>query len=109
MKNIKYITFLYVIIFTIYSCQPAKETVEEKSPRIVNIINFVRQLESRDSLITEDVLCETVHQQILLLRKYNLPGTFLLQYDALINPRYQILFKDELSSDSETGAWWEIT
>ncbi|HEY5499045.1 MAG TPA: hypothetical protein VIK20_01540, partial [Bacteroidales bacterium] len=79
------------------------------SPRIVNIVNFIRQVEPRDAAITEDVLYETVHQQIVQLNKYNLPGTFLLQYDALINPRYQKLLKNDLNSDSEIGGWWQIT
>ncbi len=84
---------------------PTKDTTR----RIVNIVNFIRLLEPRDSAITEDVLYETVHEQIKLMATYHLPGSFLLQYDALINPRYQQLLKNELSADSEIGAWWEIT
>lgn len=79
------------------------------TPRIVNIVNFIRQMEPRDAAITENVLYETVHQQILQLNNYQLPGTFLLQYDALINPIYQTLLKKELNAQSEIGAWWEIT
>src|SRR5690606_3317494 len=44
-----------------------------------------------------------------LLNQYNFPGTFLLQYDALINPKYQQLLTRDLAKDSEVGAWWEIT
>lgn len=36
-------------------------------------------------------------------------GTFLLQYDALINPRYQSLLKEEMKRGTEVGGWWEIT
>ncbi|MDR0757642.1 MAG: hypothetical protein LBF85_07345, partial [Tannerella sp.] len=32
-----------------------------------------------------------------------------LQYDALLNPKYQELLKNELVEGSEIGAWWEIT
>lgn len=78
-------------------------------PRIVNIINFIRQLEPRDNNITEDVLYETVCEQVKLLKKYNMKGTFLLQYDALINPRYQSLLKEEMKRGTEVGGWWEIT
>lgn len=81
----------------------------EGAPRIVNIVNFIRQLEPRDAAVSEDVLYETVQNQIKLMAKYNLPGTFLLQYDALINPRYQTLLKTQLGADSEVGGWWEIT
>jgi hypothetical protein len=81
------------------------------SPRMVNIINFIRQVEPRPGRdqITPDALYETTHQEILQLNQYHLPGTFLLQYDALIDPRYQTLLKTELNADSEVGAWWEIT
>ena len=75
----------------------------------MNIVNFIRELEPRDKRITEDVLRETVEKQIDQLNAHGLPGTFLLQYDALIDPRYQRLLKGKLGKDSEVGAWWEIT
>ena len=80
----------------------------ENHPRIVNIINFIRLLEPRDRRITEDVLYQTVVKQIELMNKYNLGGTFLLQYDALIDPRYQQLLKSLPRENFEIGAWWEI-
>ena len=43
------------------------------------------------------------------MNKYDLPATFLLQYDALINPLYQDLLKSKLNDHSEIGAWWELT
>lgn len=88
-------------------CLIANATGEK--PRIVNIINFIRQVEPRSAEITEDVLYETVHEQVKLLTKYKLTGTFLLQYDALINQRYQELLKKETERGTEVGAWWEIT
>lgn len=88
-------------------CITANATGEK--PRIVNIINFIRQVEPRSAEITEDVLYETVHEQVKLLTKYKLTGTFLLQYDALINQRYQELLKKETERGTEVGAWWEIT
>jgi hypothetical protein len=77
-------------------------------PKIVNIINFIRLLEPRDPEITEDVLYQTVVKQIELMRKYDLGGTFLLQYDALIDPRYQQLLSGLPADSFEIGAWWEI-
>lgn len=77
--------------------------------RIIHIVNFVRELEPRDPAITEEVLYQTVKSQVDLLNKYHLPATFLLQYDALIDPRYQKLLKTELGPHSEIGGWWEIT
>ncbi|HEY0272020.1 MAG TPA: hypothetical protein VGC22_02495 [Chitinophaga sp.] len=78
------------------------------TPRIVNIVNFIRLLDPRDPKITQDVLYQTVVEQVNMLKKYHLKGTFLLQYDALMDARYQSLLKG-LSADSfEIGAWWEL-
>jgi len=86
---------------------PAIRKVDDH-PRIVNIVNFIRWLEPRDAAITKDVLYETVVKQIELMKRCRLGGTFLLQYDALTDPRYQRLLQS-LSRDSfEVGAWWEL-
>jgi len=79
-----------------------------RSPRIVNIINFIRKCEPRIEWITEDVLYETVVEQIKTIKKHKLKGTFLLQYDALIDSRYQKLLKELPAEMFEIGAWWEI-
>ncbi|HUZ57473.1 MAG TPA: hypothetical protein VMU83_01665 [Hanamia sp.] len=42
------------------------------------------------------------------MKKYHLGGTFLLQYDALMDPRYQKLLKALPRDSFEIGAWWEI-
>ena len=79
-----------------------------KNPKIVNIINFIRLTEPRDVKITEDVLYQTVVSQIGIMRKYKLKGTFLLQYDALMDIRYQELLKKLPSDSFEIGGWWEM-
>lgn len=81
----------------------------QDSPRIVNIINFIRYTEPRIDAITEEVLYQTVVSQAEDLRAKGLTGTYLLQYDALIDPSYQALMKEELARGCEVGAWWEIT
>ena len=81
---------------------------KEKSPRIVNIINFIRDCEPRNPAITKEVLYQTVVKQIRIMRRYKLKGTFLLQYDALIDPRYQKLLKGLPADSFEVGAWWEM-
>src|SRR5438552_987512 len=87
---------------------PVKTEKAKAHPKIVNIVNFIRLLEPRDPRITEQVLYETVVKQVEMMKKYQLGGTFLLQYDALIDARYQKLLKG-LSTDSfEIGAWWEF-
>ncbi len=87
--------------------QNISKTNEEK-PRIINIVNFIRLLEPRIPKITEDVLYQTVVKQIALMRKYHLRGTFLLQYDALMDTRYQNLLKALPRDSFEIGGWWEI-
>ncbi len=79
-----------------------------EKPGIVNIVNFIRLLEPRDSAVTQDVLYQTVVQQIRLMRKHRLGGTFLLQYDALMDNRYQALLKSLPVDSFELGGWWEI-
>jgi len=88
--------------------KPQDSKSENDHPKIVNIINFIRLLEPRDSAITEQVLYETVVKQIDIMRKYKLDGTFLLQYDALLDPRYQKLLKSLPRDSFEIGGWWEI-
>jgi len=87
----------------------AQETsTHSSSPRIVNIINFIRQCEPRIEWITEDVLYETVVEQVEIIKRHQLKGTFLLQYDALMDTRYQKLLKGLPAEMFEIGAWWEI-
>jgi hypothetical protein len=83
------------------------QRTEAREPCIVNIYNFVRNSDFRvpDS---ENVLYETTAKQIELIQSAGLPATWALQYDALINPRYQKLFKEQLGPKDEIAAWWEI-
>lgn len=104
----KKIPLLILLILPGCFCVNGQPVREESHPKIVNIINFIRLLEPRDKAITEEVLYNTVVNQIGLMKKYNLGGTFLLQYDALLDPRYQQLLKSLPGSSFEIGAWWEI-
>jgi hypothetical protein len=94
--------------FSLLSYSQNIHAKEPSTPRIVNIVNFIRLLEPRDPAITEDVLYQTVVKQVEIMKKYKLGGTFLLQYDALIDPRYQKLLKALPRDSFEIGAWWEI-
>lgn len=73
--------------------------------QIVNIINFIRDIEPRPGVEVD--LLEPVERQIELLLKHDLKGTFLLQYDALIDPKFSSLFKG-LEDRFELGVWFEI-
>jgi len=83
---------------------PAYKSAGDK-PKIVNIVNFIRLLEPRDPKITEDVLYQTVVKQVELMKKYHLKGTFLLQYDALMDKRYQVLLAGLPKGSFEIGDW----
>lgn len=83
-------------------------TGTDNQPRIINIVNFIRQTDYRveDS---DRKLYETVCRQVELVNRYDLPATFLLEYDALINPLYQKLLKTKLRNGAEIAALWELT
>ncbi len=76
-------------------------------PRIVNIYNFIRNSDYRLPN-SEEVLYEATRQEIQLIKPTGLPATWALQYDALINPRYQKLLREQLGTNDEIAAWWEI-
>lgn len=73
-------------------------------PVIVNIINFIRAFEPRDPV---DLYGTTV-RQAGVLRRLNLKGTWLLQYDALLEDRYVDLCRQLEAEGHEVGGWYEI-
>ena len=83
--------------------QPARAD----GPRIVTIYNFIRNSDYRVPR-SEEVLYEATRQEIQLMKQAGLPATWALQYDALIQPRYQKLLKEQLGTNDEIAAWWEI-
>ena len=78
-------------------------------PHIVNFINFIRDIEPRDEEITPKVLFETVRHEADAIHRYGFRGTWLLQYDALIDTQYQDMMREEIAHGCEVGGWWEIT
>ena len=112
--NFKYLSYLLILFSSIsISCDNKANRTNaaqalSDAPRIINIINFIRQTDYRVEN-SDSLMFETVREQIKLVNKYNFPTTFLFQYDALINPAYQELMKTELKPSCEIGAWWEIT
>jgi hypothetical protein len=103
------IRFLLFLGLCVSFIKPLSALAAEKpKPKIINIVNFIRLLEPRDPKITQDVLYQTVVSQVELMNKYKLGGTFLLQYDALMDKRYQELLKNLPKDGFEIGAWWEI-
>ncbi|MES1222718.1 MAG: hypothetical protein ABUT20_44905, partial [Bacteroidota bacterium] len=108
MKKQKSIWLYFTTLLITFLILQVARSQQTFAPRIVNIVNFIRLLEPRDSSITEDVLYQTVVQQVNIMRRHKLRGTFLLQYDALMDHRYQELLKALPKDSFEIGAWWEI-
>ncbi len=72
---------------------------------VVNVINFVRGFQTNQSRDYE--LINTVNRELELCYKYDIPATFLLQYDALIRPDFREIFRGT-SCDVELGVWIEV-
>lgn len=70
---------------------------------IVHLINFIRAVEPREPID----LIEPIVRQSELARHHGLPVTWLVQYDALIEPRFQDLLKAMPAGD-EIGIWLEF-
>ena len=79
-----------------------------KQKTIVNIYNFVRMSHVEPSRFLVDDF-ETIRNEIILVKQYGFPGTYALKYDALMDHRYQALFRTYLDERDEISAWWEIT
>ena len=71
--------------------------------QIMNIVNFVRGIEPR----WEMDLYTPVVEQIKYNQKYNIPNTFLLQYDAMRREDFRELFLRKQDENMELGVWLE--
>ena len=71
--------------------------------RIMNIVNFVRGIEPR----MEMDLYTPAAEQIKYNKKYSIPNTFLLQYDAMCRQDFRDLFLGERDEHMELGVWLE--
>ncbi len=71
--------------------------------RIMNIVNFIRGIEPR----WEMDLYTPVVEQIKYNKKYHIPNTFLLQYDAMRRQDFRDLFLQEQDDNMELGVWLE--
>lgn len=69
----------------------------------MNIVNFVRGIEPR----CEMDLYTPVVEQIKYNKKYDIPNTFLLQYDAMQRQDFRDLFLQEQDENMELGVWLE--
>lgn len=68
------------------------------------LVNFVRGIEPRMDMD----LYEPVQKQIDLMKQYEMPKTFLLQFDAMKRADFQKLFIENKSNELlEIGVWFE--
>ena len=105
--------FIFLVLAVFSLCMfPDKVCATEKNddPCIVNFINFIRQTEQRwPEDYPDEYLFQTTVNELNQLNEFGFKGTFLIEYDALINPAYQELLKKAIEQGHEVGAWWEIT
>ncbi len=79
-----------------------------KHESIVNLYFFIRSSTYNDGREPQEDF-DTIANQIRMLKEYDLPATYALKYDALMNPMYQALVKENLDENDDLGVWWEIT
>lgn len=77
-----------------------------ENTNFVNIINFIRALEPRHR--EQPDLFEPVRGQMALAKEYNLPTTWLLQYDSLVEGPFVDFLKREMPEGHEVGIWFEV-
>lgn len=75
-----------------------------KKRQIINIVNFIRGCEPRSPID----LVTPVQKQIELMTRLDLRGTFLIQYDALLDPIYTDMLKALDPKQFEIGVWFEV-
>ena len=72
--------------------------------RCINVVNFIRGVEPREPM---DLLLP-VQRQMDLSLKYQLPTTWLLQFDALIAGPFVHEIKSRMAPNHEVGFWFEM-
>ena len=72
---------------------------------ILNIVNFIRAVEPRDPACD---LLAPVREQIRLMQENHLPGTFLVQYDAMEREDILELLRPLDPAHFELGIWLEM-
>ena len=75
--------------------------------KIINIMNFVRQIDERIENSTE-MLFSTTKAELDMVNEFGFENTFLLQYDAVCDGRFVDLFKTAATEKTELGLWYEI-
>ena len=74
--------------------------------RYINTVCFVRSYEYYGGYYKEGA--EVLKRHIELYNKYNLPATYLLEYDAMVRNEYRRIIEENAGRNSEIGLWLEI-
>ena len=76
-----------------------------KSEKVINIVNFVR---AQDIRVGDKPLLDTFLKQLEFQKSYDMPYTFLLQYDALNREGYVKPLLENKDPNMEVGIWIEF-
>lgn len=74
--------------------------------KIVNMVNFIR---GEDWRFTHDMLYQTFINTLELSKKYPMPYTFLMLYDAMVKPEYSDALLANDDPNMEVGLWLELS
>jgi hypothetical protein len=76
-----------------------------KTKKIINIVNFIRAADWRVINKDPDELYSTFINTLELCKKYPMPYTISLLYDAVINPDYTTPLLENKDPNMEVGLW----
>ena len=78
--------------------------------KIVNYMNFIREYDPRanDVELSRKELFQATKEELELAKEFDIPSTFLFEYDALIDEKYIRLFRENADAKPELGLWLEI-
>lgn len=77
---------------------------ENGAVRCINVVNFIRGVEPRFEI---DLLLP-VQKQMEIIKRHNLPATWLLQFDAMVTGDFVKFLKENMPKDHEVGFWFEM-
>lgn len=80
-----------------------------KTKKIINIVNFIRAADWRVINKDPDELYSTFINTLELCKKYPMPYTISLLYDAIINPDYTTPLLENKDPNMEVGLWLELS
>jgi hypothetical protein len=93
-----------MVVSSILPSLSAEASTPAPARRAINIMNFIRAEEPRESMD----LIKPVREQMALIKAHKFPATWLLQYDAMVEGPFVEFLKAEMPSDHETGIWFEM-